>query len=176
MNFLLYLSDYIIPFTIAYIIAYGLISHCNIFEEFSAGAKEGISIIISIIPTLIALMVSIGILRSCGLTEAITNVLNNHFPLPAFPSALFPLVLIKMFSSSAATSLLLDLYKQYGTDSYTGFLASVIMGCSETVFYTISIYSTAGNIKKTRYIVPGALFATLSGIIISVILTSALYT
>ena len=85
-----------------------------------------------------------------------------------FPSELLPLVVIKMFSSSAATSLLIDIYKEYGVDSYLGKLSSIMMSASETVFYTLAVYTAAGKIKKTRYIVPGGLFATLIGIICSV--------
>jgi len=80
------------------------------------------------------------------------------------------LAIVKMFSSSAASSLLIDIYKEFGADSYLGRLASVMMSASETVFYTLAVYTTAGGIKKTRYIVPGGLFATIVGIICAVVL------
>ena len=79
-------------------------------------------------------------------------------------------MLVKMFSSSAATGLLLDLYKTYGVDSEIGVLASVLMSCSETIFYTMAVYFAAAKVKKTRYTLAGALFATFVGIVASVVL------
>ena len=87
-----------------------------------------------------------------------------------FPGELVPLVLVKMFSSSAATGLLLDIFKEYGADSYFGLLSSVLMSCSETIFYTMSVYFMAAGVTKTRYTLSGALVATLAGIIASTIL------
>ena len=75
-----------------------------------------------------------------------------------------------MFSSSAATGILLDLFKEYGTDSRIGLIASVMMSCTETIFYTMSVYFLSAKVKKTRFTLPGALLATLAGIIASVYL------
>lgn len=80
-----------------------------------------------------------------------------------FPGELLPLFIVKMFSSSAATGLLLDIYKTYGTDSYLGTLSSVLMSCSETIFYTMSVYFMTAKVTKTRYTLAGALFAYLCG-------------
>ena len=85
-----------------------------------------------------------------------------------FPSELLPLAIVRMFSASAATGLALDIFKEYGTDSYVGLAASIMMGCTETVFYTMSIYFMAAKVKKTRYTLPGALLATVAGIAVSV--------
>ena len=87
-----------------------------------------------------------------------------------FPSELVPLTIVRMFSSSAATGLVLDIFKEFGTDSYVGKIASIMMSCTETIFYTISVYFIAAKISKTRYTVAGALLATLGGIWASVVL------
>lgn len=87
-----------------------------------------------------------------------------------FPGELVPLTVVKMFSSSAATGLLLDLYKEYGTDSYIGRIASISMACTETIFYTMSVYFMTAKISKTRYTLPGALLATLAGLVASVLI------
>jgi spore maturation protein B len=92
-----------------------------------------------------------------------------------FPSELVPLVTVKLFSSSAATSLLLDIFKEYGPDSFIGRLASIIMSCTETVFYTMSVYFMTAGVKKTRYTLLGALFATLTGIVASAIITKMVF-
>ena len=87
-----------------------------------------------------------------------------------FPTELVPLAIVKMFSSSAATGLLLDLYKTHGTDSVIGLAASIMLSSTETIFYTMSIYFMSVKVKKTRYTLAGALIATLVGIVASVML------
>lgn len=159
MNFLYYISDCMIPFVILYLIGYGMCKKVNIFDEFIEGAKDGFLTVYKIMPTLIGLMVGVGILRDrlygmvCGLLSPVVAFLH-------FPAELFSLFIVKMFSSSAATGLLLDVYKTYGTDSYLGTLASVLMSCSETIFYTMSVYFMTAKVTKSRYTLAGALVAT----------------
>ena len=90
-----------------------------------------------------------------------------------FPSQLVPLAVVRMFSSSAATGLLLDVYEQFGTDSRIGRIASVMMSSSETIFYTMSLYFMAAEVKKTRYTLPGALMATVFGMFMSILMVKA---
>ena len=82
--------------------------------------------------------------------------------------------MIKLFSSSAATGLALDIFKQYGPDSKLGMMVSLMLSCTETVFYTMSIYFLSAGIKKTRYTLPGALLTTFIGIVMSVVLVTYL--
>lgn len=164
MNFLLYLSNFIIPFVILYIVGYGLLQKTNVYDEFIKGAEDGFQVVKGIMPTLIGLMVAIGMLRASGTLDLLSNVLKPVVDRLHFPSELVPVVVVKMFSSSAATSLLLDVYKNYGPDSYLGRLASILMSCSETIFYTLSIYFMTAKVKKTRYTLAGALVATLAGV------------
>lgn len=168
MDFLLYLSNFIIPFVIIYIVGYGLLQKTNVYDEFIKGAEDGFQVVKGIMPTLIGLMVAIGVLRASGTLELLSNVLKPVVERLHFPSELVPVVVVKMFSSSAATSLLLDVYKNYGPDSYLGRLASILMSCSETIFYTLSIYFMTAKVKKTRYTLAGALVATLAGVVASV--------
>ena len=118
---------------------------------------------VDILPTLAGLMVAVGILRASGLLDALTRLSGNWMEHIGFPSQLVPLAVVRMFSSSAATGLLLDVYEQFGTDSRIGRIASVMMSSSETIFYTMSLYFMAAEVKKTRYTLPGALMATVSG-------------
>lgn len=85
-----------------------------------------------------------------------------------FPSQLVPLAIVRMFSSSAATGLVLDTFKEYGTDSRIGLIASIMMSCTETIFYTMSVYFMAAKVRRTRYTLAGALTATAAGIAASV--------
>lgn len=174
MRFLVYISDYIIPFVIFYIVAFGVMQKTDVYDEFVSGAKDGLRTVAGILPTLIGLMVAVGVLRASGALDFISAVLSPLMRYLHFPSELIPLVTVKMFSSSAATGLLLDVYKEHGPDSYLGTLASIMMSCSETIFYTMSVYFLAAKVKKTRYTLAGALLATLAGVIASVILTGIL--
>lgn len=175
MGFLLYISNYIIPFIIFYIVGFGLLMKVPVFDEFKKGAADGFKVVLNIMPTLVGLMVAIGILRSSGTLDWISKAIGPLTNVLHFPSELVPVVLVKLFSSSAATSLVLDIFKQYGPDSYLGRLISIIMSCSETIFYTMSVYFLTAGVKKTRYTLVGALFSTLTGLIVSVILCGLVF-
>ena len=168
MSFLLYLSDLIVPLMILGIVTYGLTMGVNVYDEFVKGAKKGFGTVLKIMPTLIGLMVAVGILRASGFLELVAYLIGKFTVHIGFPAELVPLTIVKMFSSSAATGLLLDIYKQYGTDSRIGLIASVMLSSTETIFYTMSVYFMTAKIKKTRYTLAGALIATLAGIIASV--------
>lgn len=174
MQVLLYLSDFMIPIVIFYIVGYGLFSHTDIFDAFVKGAADGFKVVLQVLPTLIGLMMAIGILRASGVMEMLGGILSPVVDHLDFPAALVPLTLVKMVSSSAATGLLLDIYKEFGTDSHEGFLASVLMCCSETIFYTISVYFIATGdsehppVTRMRWTLAGALLSTLAGIVASV--------
>lgn len=175
MNFIIYISDYIMPFIFFYIIGLGLLTRTQIYDEFIEGAKEGFKVVLDILPTLIGLMVAIGILRASGALDLLSKLLEPLTKVLNFPSELLPIVLVKMFSSSAATSLLLDIYKEYGPDSYLGRLVSIILSSTETIFYTMAVYFMAAGVKKSRYTLAGALVATLAGIIASVLITNYVF-
>ena len=161
-----------IPFVILYLVGYGMCKKVNIFDEFIEGAKDGFLTVYKIMPTLIGLMVGVGILRESGFMEWFAGLLSPVVAFLHFPAELFSLFIVKMFSSSAATGLLLDVYKTYGTDSYLGTLASVLMSCSETIFYTMSVYFMTAKVTKSRYTLAGALVATFAGAAASIFLVS----
>ena len=168
MKLLIYLTDFIVPTIILLVVAYGVSEKVKVYDEFVSGAKKGLYTVIKIMPTLIGLMVAVGILRASGFLEFLSGLLGKLTNYIGFPSQLVPIAIIRMFSSSAATGLVLDLFKEYGTDSRLGLIASIMMSCTETIFYTMSVYFLAAKVKKTRYTLTGALLATLAGIIASV--------
>ncbi len=170
MKAMLFLSDVMIPLLIFTIVGYGLLNKQNIYEEFIEGAKDGFHTVIGIMPTLIGLMVAVGILRASGFLEFFAGLCGRVTAQIGFPSELLPITIVKMFSSSAATGLLIDIYKEYGTDSTLGKMASIMMSSTETIFYTMSVYFMAAGVKKSRYTLAGALTATLAGTVASVVL------
>jgi len=172
MGFLVYISNYIIPVVIFYIVGFGLLMKKNVYEEFTKGAADGFKTVIKIMPTLVGLMVAVGILRASGFLDFLGNMIGLVTDRIGFPSQLVPLVIVRMFSSSAATGLILDIFKEYGPDSLLGTMTSIMMSCTETIFYTLSVYFMTAKVKKTRYTLTGALLATLVGAIVSVILAN----
>lgn len=170
MKLLSYLSEFMIPILIFYIIAMGVCTKQNVYEDFMKGAKDGMTLIVKIMPTMIAMLVAVNVLRASGFLEFLAELVKPMAEKIYFPAPLVPLSVIKIFSSSGATGLLLDLYKEYGVDSYVGKIGSLILSSTETIFYTMSLYFVTAGIKKSRYTLAGCLVATISGIIASVFL------
>lgn len=168
MKVLMYVTDFMIPAIILLVVIYGVLEKVKVYDEFVIGAKKGFQTVIKIMPTLIGLMIGVGILRASGFLELLSQILGRITDQIGFPSQLVPVTIVRMFSSSAATGLVLDIFKEYGTDSKIGLIASVMMSCTETIFYTMSVYFLAANVKKTRHTLTGALIATLAGILASV--------
>ena len=115
-------------------------------------------------PTLIGLMIAVGVLRASGFLDFLGKLTGTVTERIGLDAELVPLILAKMFSSSAATGLVLDIFRTHGPDSVIGMTASILMSCTETIFYTMSVYFMAAGVKKTRYTLPGALIATAAGI------------
>lgn len=170
LNVLTNLSNIIIPVIIFYIVAYGYVNKNNVYEDFVKGAKDGVMTVVGILPTLVGLMVAVSILRASGFLTFLGGLLGKvteHFGIPA---DVVPLIFIKMFSSSAATGLVLDIFKTHGTDSYMGLMTSIMMSCTETIFYTLSVYYMAVKVTKTKWTLSGALISTVAGIAASILL------
>lgn len=175
MKFFLYVTDMIIPLVIFGIVCYGCMMKIDVYDTFIKGARNGFFTVIKIMPTLVGLMVAVGVLRASGFLDFLADIIGNFTKYIGFPGELVPLTIVKMFSSSAATGLLLDTYKEYGTDSYLGLIASISMACTETIFYTMSVYFLTAKVSKTRYTLSGALLATFAGLAASVILVGTGY-
>lgn len=171
MNALTHISDIIIPVLIFYIVGYGLVSRVKVYESFLKGAKDGLKVVVDIMPTLIGLMVAVGVLRASGFLAFLGSLFAPATEAVGIPAQLFPLLIVKLFSSSAATGLVLDIFKTSGPDSYMGTMTSILMSCTETLFYTMSVYYMAAKVTKTKYTLPGALWATLAGTVMSVVLS-----
>ena len=140
------------------------------YETFLKGAKGGLRVVVDIVPTLVGLMMAVGILRASGFFDLLGSLLGPLTEGIGLPAQLVPVLIIKMFSSSAATGLVLDIFKTSGPDSYAGMLTSILMSCTETIFYTMSVYFLAAKVTKTKFTLSGALFSTLVGTIASIIL------
>lgn len=172
MNIIQFLSDCLVPLIIFYIVGFGFLSKRPVFDDFLKGAWDGIKTVVKILPTLVGLMTAAGVLRASGFLDFLGNLLKYPASFLHLPAPLVPVLLVRLISNSAAVGLVLDIFKEYGTDSSVGMTASVLMSCTETVFYCISIYFGTVKITKSRYTLTGALIATAAGVIVSIMLTS----
>jgi spore maturation protein B len=169
------ISNLIIPLTFAAILIYGYFKKVDLYDEFIEGAKDGMQTVVGIMPTLVGLMVAVGILRASGALDIFSEFISPITTRLGYPKEAVPLTFMRLVSSSASTGLLLDLFAKYGPDSYLGRFISIMMSCTETVFYTMSVYFMSVKITKTRYTLYGALLANLAGIVASLTLTNLLY-
>ena len=161
MRILLTISDFLIPVTVLFIVVFGCLKKVDIYEVFLEGAKEGLQTVLDILPTLIGLIMAVEVMRAGGLLEILVELIRPAAEAIHFPAELAPLSIVRLVSSSAATGLLTDIFSTYGPDSFIGRTASVMMSCTETVFYTMSLYFLSIGIKKTRYTLPYALVANI---------------
>lgn len=168
------ISAYILPAVVVFIVLYGVAARIKVYDTFVEGARDGFTIVADILPTLAGLMLAVGVLRASSAFDLLGKVLAPLLERLNIAVEVFTLMIVKMFSSSASTGLLLDIYKNYGTDSYNGLVASLILSSTETIFYTMSVYFMAAKVTKTRYTLKGALLATAAGTAASMVLAAAM--
>lgn len=161
-----YISTLIMPVIIILIICYGLIKKEKVFDIFLDGAKHGIETTVKIIPSIVGIMVAIGVLKSSGLMDILTEFISPITNFLGIPKQIAPLALMRPISGSASLGILDQVLREFGADNKIGKIASCVMGCTETTFYTVAVYFGAVGIKNTKYVLPIALTADLIAIVI----------
>lgn len=172
---LLFLSDWMIPLTIILIVLYGVLNKVPVFDTFISGARDGFQTVLHIMPTLIGLMIAVGILRASGALDLLASLVQPVAKFVGIPKEALPLTFMRLVSSSASTGLMKDIFKNYGPDSFIGRFVSIMMSSTETVFYTMSVYFLSVKITKTRYTLAGALITNFVGVIASIIITERVF-
>lgn len=157
----------IVPFTIAGVAIYGAIRRVDVYNALITGAGEGLGVLVRIVPALIGLLTAVYMLRASGALDLAAEFLAPVLDRVGLPSELVSLMLVRPISGSAALGVGAELMETYGPDSYLGRVAAVMLGSTETTFYTIAVYFGAVGITKTRYAVPAALCADLTGFLAS---------
>ena len=155
--------DYTVPVILMAVCLIALYKKENAYDTLLTGAADGLKLLISLIPTLILLLTAVTMLRASGVLDLLTRIFSPVFSFFGIPPETAPLVLIRPISGSAALAVGAELMSQYGVDSNIGRTAAIMLGSTETTFYTISVYFGAAGIKKTRYTIPAALFADFVG-------------
>lgn len=162
-------SIIIVPAIIAFVAIYGTIRRVDVYSALVDGAVDGIKILYHMLPSLVALLSGIYMLRASGALELAAELLEPITSVFGIPAECAPMGIIRPFSGGAALASGTELIRTYGPDSYIGRMASVMLGSAETTFYTIAVYFGAIGIGKTRYAIPAALIADFAGYIGSAI-------
>ena len=170
-----WISALAIPVFIIFVLGYGAVKGVPVYETFVEGAGEGIRTAFHILPYLVAMFVAIGVFRASGAMDFLIRILSPVTNLAGIPSEILPLAMMRPMSGSASAGMLAELFRTYGPDTFIGRSASTMMGSTETVFYTISVYFGAVGIKKTRYVLAAGLLADLAGLLASVAICSFIF-
>lgn len=169
-----YIIISIIPIIILAIVVYGAVKGVKIYECFVEGAAEGIEICIKIFPYLLAMILAVSVFRESKALDYFVAFIKPVVKFIGLPPEVVPLVLVKPLSGSGSLGIFAEIIKNYGADSYIGRVASVVMGSTETIFYTITVYFGAVKIKKIRHTLWAALMADMVSVFMAVIVTKLL--
>lgn len=169
------LADLAAAIVIAGAALWGVLSGTDVFEVMLDGIKDGLGVLLRIFPSLVALLTAVYMLRASGALEALTSLLSPLLTLLGIPPETAPLMLLRPVSGSGALAAATELIGQYGPDSYIGRTAAVMLGSTETTFYVIAVYFGAAGIKRTRWAVPAALCADITGFAVSALAVRLLW-
>lgn len=157
--------DLLIPLIMICVAVFALAKKQDVYSALLEGGLEGLKLLLSIAPALVILLTAVYMLRASGGIDLLVRLLAPVSRFVGIPAETLPLVLLRPFSGSAALAVGADLMAVYGVDSLIGRTAAVMLGSTETTFYTISVYFGAAGVRKTRYAIPAALLADLTGFI-----------
>ena len=170
------LSLWALPAIILIILTVAIIKKVPVYEAFIEGAKDGAKVSFNIIPYLVAIIVAISMLRASGAIDSLANVCSGLLNKIHLPAELLPLAFVRSLSGSAALGVFSDIIQNNDANSYTSKLAAIMMGCSETTFYVLTVYFGAVGIKKYRYALYTGLCADFIGIVMSIIIARFFFT
>lgn len=157
------MTELLVPLLLLAVSVYALAKKQDVYSALLDGGKDGLKLLFNITPALVSLLTAVYMLRESGAIVQLSRWLSPMTNFVGIPAEVLPLMLLRPFSGSAALAIGADLMKQYGVDTLIGRTAAIMLGSTETTFYTISVYFGAAGIKKTRYAIPAALIADLVG-------------
>ena len=163
------ISLWILPAILLIIFTVGLVKKVPLYEAFTEGAKDGFSVAVNIIPYLVAILVSISMLRASGAIDMCGSLLSGVLTKISVPVDVLPLMIVRSLSGSAALGVFSDIANNFGPDAYATKLAAVIVGSSETTFYVFAVYFGAVKIAKVRYALLTGLIADAIGIMVAIV-------
>lgn len=158
------LHEWLWPLLLGLLLGAALLKKLPVYDLFVEGAKEGLQVMIQVLPNLAAMLMAVTLMEATGVTAALCRLCGPLLQLLGLPQELAPLVAVRPLSGSAALAVLENLLSQYGPDSRVGLIASAAMGSSETIFYTVCVYLSACQNRRTGYAIPCALAGMLAGL------------
>ena len=161
------LSSLVIPVLLAAVAVCGLGRRVDVYAALTHGAEEGLGGLLRIVPALVGLLTAVAMFRASGAMDALSELLAPVLEWLGIPAQTAPLMLIRPVSGSGALAVGTELMTTYGPDSYIGRVAAVMLGSTETTFYTIAVYFGSAGIHRTRHAMPAALLAALTGFVAS---------
>ena len=169
------IGEYLVPMIILCIVAYGALKKTDVYGAFTRGAVAGLKTVCAIFPTMLALFIAIGAMRSSGLIELISDWARPVTNSIGFPSPLVPFVILRPVSGSGSLAFASDIFSAYGPDSFAGRAVSIMMGSTETTFYTTAVYFAASGTKNIRHTIKCALVADFFSMVVSLIVCRLYY-
>ncbi|MBO4848317.1 MAG: spore maturation protein [Clostridia bacterium] len=163
-------AEIAIPCGAALLLLYALVKKVNVYKAFVDGAKDALPQLVSILPYLAAMLTAIETVRASGLTDLLVRVLRAPAERAGLEPELIPLIVLRPFSGSGSLALLREILTQHGADSGIGRAASVLVGSTETVFYTVALYFGSVGVTKTRHAIPASLIAGAVGAAVGILL------
>lgn len=163
------ISSLAIPGFIALVIFVGFIKKINVWDAFLTGCQSGLRCAVEILPSIFGLVVAINMLSSSGALDAFCGIVSPISQFIGIPGEIFPLSLMRSISGSGAAAVFQNILNTHGADSYLGRCAAIIMGSTETTFYTMAVYFAATKAVNTRYCIFCALLADLTGSVVGCI-------
>ena len=157
------MTSYIIPCLLAFVVLFALGRKTDVYNALVQGAENGLNITFHIVPALIALLTGVSMLRASGALDWFTALLSPAMETIGIPSEVISLMLIRPLSGSGGMAIGAELMAEHGADSTIGRIAAVMLGSSETTFYTVAVYYGAAGIIRTRYTIPAAIIADIAG-------------
>lgn len=162
------ISLYILPFTLVFILLFAMIKKVSVYDAFIDGAKEGFGVGVNIIPYLVAILVAIGMFRASGGIELLSQLFSPVLNKIGMPSELLPLAIIRPLSGSGALGIMSEIANTNGGNAFITKMAALMVGCSETTFYVLTVYFGSVGIKKFRHALLAGLIADGAGMLAAI--------
>lgn len=167
-----FISNLIIPLIVLFIIIYGIIKKVNVYDEFLSGASESFEMIFKIFPSFLAMILGVNIFIKSGILDLFYKIFLPLFDFLKIPIQIFPMMIMRPISGTSTLAILNNIFEQFGPDSISGKMASIIQGATDTTFYVITLYFGSIGIKNIKYALKAGLFADLIGIIAAILITN----
>lgn len=169
------ISSFMLPGLVLFVLIYGILKKQNVYDLFVEGAKESFDMVLSLFPSMLAMILGVNILVKSDIINFLFSSLSGILNFLRIPLEVLPMMFIRPISGSSALAILNNILSTFGPDSFQGVLASLIQGSTDTTFYVLTLYFGSIGIKKIKYSLWAGLFADLVGIILSIVIANYLF-